>query len=102
MMTGTPRRDVSQVSITPEMVLEMCHTLDIVMDGTTPEFYMLWLPVEALTAPLPPLWALRTEGGEGGAPPTTFYEHSVSKQRLAHHPLLSVYKEQALKPTLHP
>ena len=76
------------------MVLEMCDTLGIITDGTTPEFYMLWLPVEALSAPLPPLWRLMTEGGEGGAKATTYYEHSVTKQRKEQHPLLPVFIDQ--------
>jgi len=42
--------------ITPERVVEMCATLGIALGGGEPEYHLAWLAVEALAAPLPPLW----------------------------------------------
>jgi len=47
--------DTEQV-VTPERVNEMCELLGIHLYGAQPEFYLLWLAVEAIAAPLPPLW----------------------------------------------
>ena len=42
--------------ITPERVMEMCKTLGIDIESSEPEFYLLWIAVEAIALPLPPLW----------------------------------------------
>lgn len=44
------------VIITPERVADMCETLGIDIRGSEPEYQMLWLAVEAICTPLPPLW----------------------------------------------
>ena len=76
-------------SITPDAVLRMVDTLGIILSsaGKTadaePEYHLVWIAVEALRAPLPPLWRQTADG----------FEHSVTKETLKQHPLLPVYLE---------
>eukprot|EP00966_Prymnesium_polylepis_P279744 6463066-Prymnesium_polylepis.1 len=64
----------------------MAALLGLELEGSFPEFDLLWLAVEALRAPLPPLWH-RVE-----PPPeeedTPYYQHSVTFEQLDEHPLL--------------
>jgi len=50
------------------------------------EYWLLWIAVEALRAPLPPLWRQL---------PTGQYEHSVTKERTSSHPMLPIFIEMA-------
>ena len=76
--------------ITPERVLDMAERLGIILTKATAthdaelEFCFLWIAVEALRAPLPPLWQ-KLENGT--------YRHAVSFEVTTEHPLLCVYRE---------
>ena len=58
MMLFTPNPELLDPAraITPERVLDMCETLGIILEGSEPEYYLIWIAIEALSAPLPPLW----------------------------------------------
>ncbi|KAL3893812.1 MAG: hypothetical protein SGPRY_013992, partial [Prymnesium sp.] len=80
--------------ITPSHVIEMAHTLGIDLTGGEPEYYALWVAVDALHAPLPPLWH-RVEPSDGMQ--SAYYEHSVTFEQLGEHPLLPVFKAQVVR-----
>ena len=71
----------------------MAELLGIELEGTSfPEYDALWIAVEALRAPLPPLWhRVVPDPKENDTP---YYEHSVTFEQLDEHPLLPVFKEQ--------
>ena len=71
MMLFTPNPELIDPAraITPERVLDMCDTLGIILEGSEPEYYLIWIAIEALSAPLPPcadvsrshdLWVMTT------------------------------------------
>ena len=66
-------------SITPERVLEMVDVLGLdINPAGEPEYNLLWIAVEAISAPLPPLWR-RLERPE--RPPTPPPEPVVEKKK---------------------
>lgn len=71
-------------AITPDEVTLMADELGISMRESNPEFFLLWIAVEALCAPLPSMWTPADGGG---------YEHAVTRQFSEKHPLLPVFKE---------
>ena len=61
LLTPSPEYQHREMCISPEMVSEMASKLGINISPPTfanpePEYYMLWLAVEALRAPLPAPW----------------------------------------------
>jgi len=88
-------QDITAMSqpITPERVLSMAAYLGIVLDHANmthdaePEYCFLWIAVEALRTPLPPLWHRRPDGQ---------FEHSVTHETTVRHPMLPVYVEFVL------
>jgi len=53
---GAPEDDKEDKIVTPERIVEMAELLDIRLNSSEPEFYLLWIAIEAIAAPLPPLW----------------------------------------------
>jgi len=90
LMLMTQDETASSEPITPERVIAMAEYLGIVLDradathDAEPEFCFLWIAVEALRAPMPPLWH-RT--------PDSLFKHAVTHQTSAEHPMLPVYRE---------
>ncbi|KAL1510364.1 hypothetical protein AB1Y20_006675 [Prymnesium parvum] len=105
MMLFTPNPELSdpQRSITPARVLDMCEELGIRIHGAEPEFFLLWLAVEALSAPLPPLWrrVLREDATAEDAEEQKLrafrFEHAVTRVDSNRHPLLPVFVESVEK-----
>jgi hypothetical protein len=68
--------------------MAMAEKLGILLDGAgqaadaEPEYCLLWIAVEALRAPLPPLWR-RTADGK--------FEHSATHEATDEHPMLPVF-----------
>jgi hypothetical protein len=104
LLTPSPEYLHRDMRITPEMVSKMAGTLGINISPPTfanpdPEYFMLWLAVEALRAPLPAPWRfVRLEHDipvEGWLKGDACYEDAVSLERTSRHPLLDAFKEQA-------
>ena len=76
--------------LTPERVMAMAERLGIVLASANaaadaePEYCLLWIAVEALRAPLPPLWRRSSDGR---------FEHSVTHETTDEHPLLPAFLE---------
>jgi len=74
-------------AITPERVREMAAVLGIALEhpkAADNEYYLLWLAVEALCAPLPSGWSASSTG----------FEHVVMRKTTREHPLLPVFRDQ--------
>jgi hypothetical protein len=90
MMLTSPEGFV-KLPITPEHVLSMCTRLGInldqtfVLDDAEAEYWLIWIAVEALRAPLPPLWTVQPDGS---------FVHSVTREVCPEHPLLPVFAAQ--------
>lgn len=90
MLLTTNETDQMMMAITPERVLAMADRLGIILEkaymteDAEAEFWLLWVAVEALRAPLPPLWRRRRDGS---------FEHSVTREYSDEHPLLPVFVE---------
>jgi len=104
LMLLTHDESTATERITPEAVVEMAERLGIVLckafatEDAEAEYCLLWIAVEALRAPLPPLWRKLPSGS---------FEHSVTKETTEEHPLLPVYEdmvqhERRRKPTARP
>jgi len=104
LLTPSPEYLHREMRITPEMVSEMATKLGINISPPTfanpePEYFLLWLAVEALRAPLPAPWRyVKLEHdipGEGWLAGDACYEDAISLERTTRHPLLGAFKEQA-------
>ena len=88
LLTQDPK--ATQQPMTPDSVLKMAHRLGIELSAggvgadAEPEYYLLWIAVEALRAPLPPLW-VRTADSR--------FEHSVTHESTDEHPMQPVFHE---------
>ena len=96
LMLLTDDTAAARQPITPERVLAMAERLGIVLSGASrnadaePEYCLLWIAVEALRAPLPPLWRRRTEEAGGG------FENLVTHEAVEEHPLRPVFIEHVV------
>ena len=104
LLTPSPEYLHREMRITPEMVSAMATKLGINTDPPTfanpePEYFLLWLAVEALRAPLPAPWRyVKLEHdipGEGWLAGDACYEDAISLERTTRHPLIGAFKEQA-------
>ena len=90
LMLMTQDQTPAESAITPDKVLQMAAYLGIILDNANstydgePEYCFLWIAVEALRAPMPPLWQ-RTHDGT--------FQHVVTQETSFVHPMMPVFVE---------
>lgn len=102
LLTPSPEYIAGDARVTPEAVVEMAEKLGINMSvvmGAEPEYFMMWLAVEAIRAPLPAPWRhvkLDCDHDDGWRTGEVCFEDAITLEHRSDHPLLDAFREQVV------